>query len=215
MIDKLYDAVKRMIDNPDFVPYSEGKYSTGRQFELYINKLIVENLGSDLYTRNSIKGYGKRRFDIKINVGNKWNVCEIGHQKSSNGYLHNVPGLVNKLIFDYIKNYQYDELNITSFAILYFTLESGYNENSTEEMLKFIENLFPKDYCVRLIVTKNNVPKGKVLLINGLKSLKDVRKLYYKNSNLLSYIKDFENSNGKKWPKHQILKGEVNPWDNF
>jgi hypothetical protein len=207
MFNELVAAINEVINDQNFHLFEEED-----QFEVYFTNMVYTRLGNN-FTRNAIPGHGARLFDIKRHINdNNWEVCEIGHQRSNYGYLDRVPGLVNKILFDYIKNYQFIDLNITSYAVLYFTMEQGHNVLLTHGMFNTIINLFPNKNIAMLPLERNGVLRAKILVVGGIFNINEVREIYQGNLDILQNLVT-QHENG--WPKHQILMGEINPWDNF
>jgi hypothetical protein len=190
MFNELVAATIGMIQDPNFVPYNQNIYNRENQFELYINNLIIQNLGNNLYSRNTIPGNGGRRFDIKRNYGDVWRVCEIGHNKSTNGYLENVPGLLNKIFDGYIQNYRNTILNIESYTLLYFSLEEGYDINSTNHMFETIMNLFPNKNRELLPVIFANELKGMILIIDSVENEEEAINIFRQNPHVHQYLRN-------------------------
>lgn len=188
MFNELVAATIRMIQDPNFVPYNQNIYNRTNQFELYINKIIIQNLGNHLYSRNTIPGNGGRRFDIKRNYGDVWKVCEIGHNKSTQGYLENVPGLLNKIFDGYKQNYQNTNLNIHSYTLLYFTIEIPYDIDRMNAMFNAIMNLFPNKNIARLPVIHENELKGQILIIDNIIDIDEAIEIYQLNPQIHQYI---------------------------
>ena len=216
MYNDLIRATKKILKDGSFRPYIRAKFSTSHQFEVYFNRALLEQMGSTC-TRNSVEGYGRRLFDLKkFNFStSNWMVCEIGHEKSSRGYLltkrkkPNKMGLINKLFFDYIKNYQYKDFEPESYAILYFSLEANSSPTDADNLIETIIKLYPIGHAIKTIkVIHNKILCGKILIIDHLNNIDDVRDLYNRNKHILQYINPIENG----WNKHEILMGKENPW---
>jgi len=215
MFQDLVTATQKILQN-NFAPYDPQRFGRSSQFELYINDLLLDVLG---FSKGSIENFNSRKFDIKKHnkSGNYWEVCEIGHEISNRGYLAklngklNNMGLINKLFFDYIKNYQYKLLVPKSYAYLYFSLENNVNLMELNKLISAIINIYPNSHAIKQIDVLNNqqVVKGKILIIDGLNSINDVRNLYQTNPNIQQYVKPIE----RGWDKHEILMGLKNPWD--
>jgi len=213
-------ATRKILRSGNFDPYNGQKNyfrglpngATINQFEVYWNMLLIANLNAK-YSRNSIIGFEHRRFDLKRKNGRIWEVMEFGHEKSSRGYLNNNKGepnnqgLVNKLFFDYLKNYQFLScnpcLNPKSYAYLYFTLEDNGNRKEMDKLFKYIRSLYPTGHRIKIHnVSKNNIMVGRIMIIDFLRTLRDVKKIYKKHrKNLINYIAPVEDG----WQKDDML----------
>lgn len=214
--EELIKAVEEILKDGRFMPYNKSIFSTSRQYELHLNNVLLEYLGST-YSRNSVKPYGRRKFDLKIidpNMGELM-VCEIGHEKSSRGYLYkangkpNNMGLINKLFFDYIKNYRYEGLSPLSYAFLYFSVEKSAIRPLVEQLIDTIINLYPTHHATHsFYVFHNEELTGKILVIDQLSNIDQVRNLYKSNPQIWKFVKP----NERGWEKEKILMGIKDPW---
>jgi hypothetical protein len=189
MFNELVDATLRMIQNPNFVPYHPLIYHQGNHFEPYINRLLIDQLGPN-FLHGNIPGNGPRQFDIKRQINDIWEVCEIGHQKSSNGYLQNIPGLMNKIFDQYRMNYSGNLQNITSYTLLYFTLEPQYIINEVNTMFNTMMNLFPNKNIARLPVIHENELKGQILIIDSVENEQEAINIYRQNPHVHQYLRN-------------------------
>lgn len=210
MFQDLITATNKII-NSRFKPYNTTLYGTSRQFEVYLNNLLMKQLGAQ-YTRNSVSGFGRRLFDIKIHdpAKSQWKVCEIGHERSSRDYLNtpkgriNKMGLINKLFFDYIKNYKYPKLVPISFAYLYFSFENDVNIVAANNLFQEITNMLPHNHNYhQQDVIINKVQKGIILIIDGFTNFNNIRDMYQNNPQIHQYVNPIE----RGWYKHEILMG--------
>jgi hypothetical protein len=142
-------------------------------------------------------------------------VCEIGHEKSSRGYhltkkgRPNNMGLINKLFFDYIKNYKYKGLVPESYVYLYFSLEGNADLTAANNLITTIISLYPKGHTLKNFdLFHEEILCGKILVIDHINNIEDVRKLYKDNEYIHNYVNPVE----RGWNKHKILVGEENPW---
>lgn len=216
MFQELVNATVNMINVPNFIPYHPDDYDNVQQFELYLNNLLLLNLGN-AYSRNSEPGFGRRKFDLKRydHTYGCWLVCEIGHEKSSRGYLNspggnpNKMGLINKLFFDYVKNYRFLQMTPRSYAILYFSLELGFNLNAVNALFNTIKGLYPRSHNFWDYYFNNagSIPCGRILIIDCLIDLNSVRSIYQANPHIHQYINPIE----RGLNKHNILMGIQNP----
>jgi hypothetical protein len=225
MLNILVEAIKEVIKKKDFKPYWKGgkyeDYFAKKLHEYLLEKKIIE------YPHNSCyNGFSERKFDLRWSNEGKNIVCEVGHEKSTRGNLNRVykknktkeknDGIINKLFFDYIKNYQFKGLIPTSYAILFFSIEKELDNDGAKNLMNLIYNIFsPK--CSEIIEFKRaNELLGLILVVDKINNFDEVRNIIKNNKNLLNYIKDNEKypkGKGLKWPKHNILKGVIKPWE--
>jgi hypothetical protein len=215
MFNDLVNAIQNIVD-PINGLMSIREYTAfgGKKYEHYIQHKILcqlnNNFVSEIHHLN-------RRFDIVEKTGNIFrNVCEVGHERSRQGF----SALINKLFFDYIKNYQYQNFTPVSYAVLFFSIDDVNHLADAQGMMLRIQNLFGINNAPIYDAIDNNGHNfGKIIVINRIENIEEVRQVYNNNNWILDYIVDNESyPKGKKsrrWPKHSILRGEIYPWGNF
>jgi hypothetical protein len=213
MFNDLVNAVQNIVD-PINGLMSIADYTAfgGKKYEHYIQHKILcqlnNNFVSEIHHLN-------RRFDIVEKAGNNFmNVCEVGHERSNQGDLLNISrtnikknGLVNKLFFDYIKNYQYQNFTPVSYAVLFFSIVNVSHLANAEGMMLTIQNLYGEGRAKKLDAQNiNQQIFGKIIIIDAINSLDEVRILYQNNINIQQYVKPIE----KGINKHEILMQPIN-----
>lgn len=217
MFQELVNATRQLIGNQDFHPYQHGfNYPTGNGFEEYwnhrIRNVLIQNGIPGLNEVNhQIAGHRGRQFDLSWQTDDgRWNVCEFGHEKSSQGYLANLSGeikdmgLINKWVSDYCRNYNKPNpaINLRSYSYLYFSFEEGYEIELTNEMFGLIIQSLPQNHNeFQTDVMLHGALVGRILIIDAFEDFEQIKALFQNNPQLHPYI----NLNERGWNKGDLL----------
>ena len=120
-------------------------------------------------------------------------------------------GLINKLFFDYIKNYRYQNKGFfpKSYVYLYFSCEPQYDLKATFDLMTTIIGIYPLGHKITpFTVVRKGVLYGIILIIDRLNDLSEVRDLYRRNPHIHCYVNPIEDG----WEKHKILMDIKDPW---
>jgi hypothetical protein len=215
MFNDLVNAIQNIVDPINgLMSITEYTAFGGKKYEQYIQHKIIRQLNINYECEIS---HLERRFDIVEREGNNFrNVCEVGHERSRQGFR----ALINKLFFDYIKNYQYQNFTPVSYSVLFFSIDNVNHIVSANDMMKQIQSLFGEiNAPISDAKDTDGYNFGKIIVINRIENIENVRQIYDNNNWILDYIVDNEKypkgERGRKWPKHSILRGEIDPWGNF
>jgi hypothetical protein len=189
MFNELVAATISVINADDFFFFFQvdgyENYFTNR-----LHSFLFQNGLIEFNPNTAFQGFGGRRFDLRWIENGQRIVCEVGHQHSNNGYLNNIPGLLNKLFSDYKLNYQFEGLAPISYQILYFSLLPNYNLYHTNTMINLIISLLPHKNIARIPIIRNNILKGHILVIDRIENENEVIEIYRNNPNIHLYLRN-------------------------